>query len=82
MRRAQVSAAMVGSRQRVLVERPSRKSPRQMSGRTENNRVVNFDGGVALRGRFVEVDITEALPHSLRGVLAGAPGAGEDRAVA
>jgi tRNA-2-methylthio-N6-dimethylallyladenosine synthase len=79
---AQVSAAMVGSRQRVLVERPSRKSPRQMSGRTENNRVVNFDGGVALRGRFVEVDITEALPHSLRGVLAGAPGAGEDRAVA
>jgi tRNA-2-methylthio-N6-dimethylallyladenosine synthase len=79
---AAVSAAMVGTRQHVLVERPSRKDPRQMSGRTENNRVVNFDGGAQLQGRFVAVDITEALPHSLRGIMAGGPVAGDERVVA
>ncbi len=64
-----ISARMVGSVQTVLVEGPSRKSDAQMSGRTENNRVVNFDGDADLTGRFVAVRITEALPNSLRGEL-------------
>ncbi len=64
-----ISQAMVGTVQRILVDRVSRKSERQMSGRTENNRVVNFDGNVRLQGSFVEVRITEALPNSLRGEL-------------
>jgi len=62
-----ISRAMVGSRQRVLVERPSRRDARQLAGRTENNRWVNFDGPPSLIGRFVDVMITEALPNSLRG---------------
>lgn len=64
---ADISASMVGSEQRILVEGPSRKDPAQMAGRTENNRVVNFDGGRELIGRFVNVRIIEALPNSLRG---------------
>jgi tRNA-2-methylthio-N6-dimethylallyladenosine synthase len=60
---------MVGSVQRVLVDRPARKDPRQISGRTENNRVVNFDGPAQLIGAFADVRITEALPNSLRGEL-------------
>ncbi len=64
---ADISHAMVGSEQRILVEGPSKKDPRQMAGRTENNRVVNFDAGPAVIGRFVRVRITEALPNSLRG---------------
>lgn len=64
-----ISQAMVGTVQRILVDRVSRKSEWQMSGRTENNRVVNFDGNVRLQGSFVEVRITEALPNSLRGEL-------------
>ncbi len=67
---ADISKNMVGTRQRVLVDRPARKGQNQISGRTENNRVVNFDGGQELIGQFVEVEITEALPNSLRGVLA------------
>ncbi|WGZ92727.1 MAG: tRNA (N6-isopentenyl adenosine(37)-C2)-methylthiotransferase MiaB [Candidatus Thiothrix putei] len=63
-----ISAAMVGTVQRVLVERPSRKHA-QMAGRTENNRVVNFDGQANLIGRFVDVRITEAQPNSLRGEI-------------
>jgi tRNA-2-methylthio-N6-dimethylallyladenosine synthase len=64
---AQISRRMVGSVQTVLVDGPSRKDPRQVAGRTENNRVVNFDGDPGLVGRFVDVEITEALPNSLRG---------------
>ena len=64
---AAISAGMVGSVQRVLVERPSRRDPAQMSGRTENNRVVNFDGHPRLIGEFVDVRITQALPNSLQG---------------
>jgi tRNA-2-methylthio-N6-dimethylallyladenosine synthase len=66
---AAISAAMVGSAQRILVEGPSRKDPAQMAGRTENNRVVNFAAGADLIGRFVTVRISEALPNSLRGEL-------------
>ena len=55
--------------ERVLVRGPSRKDPGQLSGRTENNRVVNFKGSSDLIGTFVNVNITEALPNSLRGEL-------------
>ncbi len=65
----EISRAMVGTTQRILVEKPSKKDPRQMSGRTENMRWVNFDGDAALIGRFVDVVVTEALPNSLRGRL-------------
>jgi tRNA-2-methylthio-N6-dimethylallyladenosine synthase len=65
-----VSRGMLGSRQRVMVEGPSRKDPAQLAARTGNNRVVNFPGPASLIGRFVDVDITEANPHSLRGRLA------------
>jgi len=63
-----ISQSMVGTKQRVLVDRNARKGD-QMSGRTENNRVVNFDGDETMIGRFVDVEISEALPNSLRGVL-------------
>jgi len=66
----EISRSMVGSTQRVLVERLSKKSTRQVSGRTENNRWVNFDGDLSCIGQFVDVVITEALPNSLRGRLA------------
>jgi tRNA-2-methylthio-N6-dimethylallyladenosine synthase len=64
---ARISAEMVGTVQRVLVERPSKKDPRQLTGRTANNRWVNFDGDARMLGRFLDVEITEALPNSLRG---------------
>jgi tRNA-2-methylthio-N6-dimethylallyladenosine synthase len=70
---AGTSRAMVGTVQRVLVDRPSRKDPRILSGRTENNRVVNFQGPDDLIGGFADVLITEALPNSLRGRLAVTP---------
>jgi tRNA-2-methylthio-N6-dimethylallyladenosine synthase len=68
-----ISARMVGSVQRVLVERPARRDPRQLAGRTDNNRWVNFDGPTEhprrLINRFADVVITEAMPNSLRGRL-------------
>jgi len=66
---AAISAGMVGNVERILVEKPSRKRADQLSGRTGNNRVVNFDADPALIGQFVDVRITEALPNSLRGEL-------------
>jgi len=69
---AHISRAMLNSRQRILVEGFSRKDDRQLAGRTENNRVVNFDGHPRLIGRFIDVIITEALSNSLRGRLAQA----------
>jgi tRNA-2-methylthio-N6-dimethylallyladenosine synthase len=65
-----ISQQMVGTVQRVLVDKLSRKDSRQLAGRTENNRVVNFDGPKNLIGQFADVTITEALPNSLRGRLA------------
>ena len=62
-----ISQAMVGSIQRVLVEGTSKKNAFELAGRTDNNRVVNFVGNPRLINHFVEVRITEALPHSLRG---------------
>ncbi len=73
---ADISRSMVGTEQRVLVEGPSKKDPRRMAGRTGNNRVVNFDAGPALAGRFARVRITEALPNSLRGEFLAADDAG------
>jgi len=72
-----ISKRMVGTVQRVLAERPSKKDPRQLAGRTENMRWVNFDGPETLINQFVEVMITEALPNSLRGrLLAAHPATG------
>ena len=79
----EISRAMVGTVQRVLVERPSRQDarqlagpsqltgPRQLTGKTSNNRSVNFDGDPGLIGQFLDVQITEALTNSLRGRLTG-----------
>jgi tRNA-2-methylthio-N6-dimethylallyladenosine synthase len=64
-----ISVQMVGTRQKLLVTGVSKKDPRQLAGRTENNRVVNFTGDASLVGGFVDVDITQALPNSLRGEL-------------
>jgi tRNA-2-methylthio-N6-dimethylallyladenosine synthase len=64
-----ISASMVGTRQRILVEGPSKKDPGELCGRTENNRVVNFAGPRTLAGRFVDVVVSAALPHSLRARL-------------
>lgn len=64
-----ISARRIGTTQRVLVEGPSRKNPAELMGRTECNRIVNFDGGpnsARLLGQMIDVRITEALPHSLR----------------
>jgi tRNA-2-methylthio-N6-dimethylallyladenosine synthase len=62
-----ISEAMVGTTQRILVEGPAKRGDGELMGRTENNRVVNFPGNERLIGAFVDVRITEARPHSLRG---------------
>ena len=65
-----ISRQMVGSTQSVLVMGISKRDPAQLQARTENNRVVNFSStDTSLIGQFVSVEITEALPNSLRGVL-------------
>lgn len=66
----EISRRMVGTRQTLLVTGISKKDPGQLQGRTENNRVVNFStDNHELIGQFVEAEITEALPNSLRGIL-------------
>ncbi|MBA2650567.1 MAG: tRNA (N6-isopentenyl adenosine(37)-C2)-methylthiotransferase MiaB [Legionella sp.] len=67
---SQYSQSMIGSKQRILVTGFSKKGLKQLSGRTECNRVVNFEGMESLIGQFVEVHINEALTNSLRGRLA------------
>lgn len=62
-----VSQSMVGTVQKVLVEGRAKKDAHELAGRTANNRVVNFQGSERQIGRFVDVTITAALPHSLRG---------------
>ncbi|WP_394226554.1 tRNA (N6-isopentenyl adenosine(37)-C2)-methylthiotransferase MiaB [Pseudoalteromonas spongiae] len=64
-----ISRKMFATEQRILVEGPSKKNPMELRGRTENNRVVNFEGPHSVIGQFVDVKITEALPNSLRGEL-------------
>ena len=68
-----VSEAMVGTRQRVLIERPAKRNARELAGRTANNRWVNFAGPPSLINRFADVEVTAALAHSLRGRLSHAP---------
>ncbi len=70
-----ISASRVGTTQRILVEGPSRKNAAELMGRTECNRIVNFDAGpngARLVGQMIDVAITEALPHSLRGAVKAA----------
>ena len=64
-----ISERMVGTVQRVLVERPARKSAHELAGRTENNRWVNFAGPTSLINQFMDVVITELRAHTLRGRL-------------
>ncbi|WP_419596858.1 tRNA (N6-isopentenyl adenosine(37)-C2)-methylthiotransferase MiaB [Thiolapillus sp.] len=70
-----ISRQMVGTVQQVLVERHARKDARELAGRTENNRVVNFAAPESLIGQFVDVRITGAMPNSLRGELLDQPAA-------
>jgi tRNA-2-methylthio-N6-dimethylallyladenosine synthase len=65
-----ISDTRVGTVQRVLVEGPSRKDASELMGRTECNRIVNFKGMPRLAGKLIDVTITQALPHSLRGEVA------------
>jgi tRNA-2-methylthio-N6-dimethylallyladenosine synthase len=62
-----ISQSMVGSVERILIEGASRKNPRELAGRTSNNRVVNFSGSSRLIGKLIDVSITAALAHTLRG---------------
>ena len=62
-----IARHMVGTEQRILVEGPSKKNPMELSGRTENNRVVNFEGTPDMIGEFVDVNITDVFTNSLRG---------------
>jgi len=64
-----ISESMIGKVETILVVGPSKKNPQELSGRTENNRVVNFKGSPDSIGQLVPVNITEALPNSLRGEL-------------
>jgi tRNA-2-methylthio-N6-dimethylallyladenosine synthase len=70
-----ISEAMVGTRQRVLIDGPARRNCAELAGRTDNNRVVNFPGPRAHIGSFADVLITEARSHTLRGELQAATGA-------
>lgn len=62
-----IARNMVDTEQRILVEGPSKKNPMELSGRTENNRVVNFEGTPKMIGKFVDVKITDVFANSLRG---------------
>jgi tRNA-2-methylthio-N6-dimethylallyladenosine synthase len=64
-----ISESRVGTVQRILVEGPSRRDAGELMGRTECNRIVNFKGHPRLVGQMIDVTITEAYPHSLRGVV-------------
>ena len=63
----QFSRAMLGTEQRILVEGPSKKDIMELTGRTENNRIVNFQGTPDMIGKFVDVKITDVYTNSLRG---------------
>jgi tRNA-2-methylthio-N6-dimethylallyladenosine synthase len=67
-----ISASMVGTKQRVLIEGVSQRNKHQLFGRTGNNRVVNFDGDAGLIGQFVDIAITATAAHTLRGEIATA----------
>jgi len=75
----EISHAMVGTTQRILVDSVSKKDENEISGRTENNRVVNFSGGKELIGLFVDVVITDSFTNSLRGELLGVSEIDQDK---
>lgn len=62
-----IARNMLNTEQRILVEGPSKKNPMELSGRTENNRVVNFEGTPDMIGEFIDVNITDVFANSLRG---------------
>ncbi|MBU2978862.1 tRNA (N6-isopentenyl adenosine(37)-C2)-methylthiotransferase MiaB [Alteromonas sp. C1M14] len=64
-----IARNMLETEQRILVEGPSKKNPMELTGRTENNRVVNFEGTPDMIGEFVDVKITDVFSNSLRGSL-------------
>lgn len=64
-----IARKMLGSEQRILVEGPSKKNPMELRGRTENNRIVNFEAPHTVIGGFVDVEITDVYANSLRGKL-------------
>ena len=64
----EISQSMVNKTHTVLVTGTSKKDDKMLAGRTENNRVVNFDGNLSQIGEFVDVQVTEVLPNSLRGI--------------
>jgi tRNA-2-methylthio-N6-dimethylallyladenosine synthase len=70
-----IAASMVGTTQRVLVEGTARRSANELSGKTGNNRTVNLPGETGLIGQFIDVEITDAMAHSLRGHSASDPAA-------
>ncbi len=63
-----IARGMLGTTQRILVEGPSKKNPMELMGRTENNRVVNFEGTPDMIGEFLDVEITDVFANSLRGL--------------
>jgi tRNA-2-methylthio-N6-dimethylallyladenosine synthase len=65
----QIARGMLGTEQRILVEGPSKKDLMELTGRTENNRVVNFEGTPDMIGQFVDVRITDVFTNSLKGVV-------------
>lgn len=69
MQALRISESMIGKTQQILVSKISKKNDQELTGRTECNRLVNFPGDASLIGQFVTVKITEAKPHTLRGVL-------------
>jgi tRNA-2-methylthio-N6-dimethylallyladenosine synthase len=75
---AAISNAMIGTVQRILVEKPSRRDPGELAGRTENNRIVNFTGQPRLIGQMVDVRITQAFSNSLRGEIVTSETSGEN----
>ncbi|HHO70211.1 MAG TPA: tRNA (N6-isopentenyl adenosine(37)-C2)-methylthiotransferase MiaB [Halothiobacillus sp.] len=75
-----ISESMLGTIQTVLVEGPSKKNPRELAGKTENNRTVNFQARPELIGLFVDVRIVEVMPNSLRGELVGIAEVDRERA--
>ena len=78
---AAISASRVGTLQRVLVEGRSRKDAREWMARTHCNRVVNFEGDEGLLGQMIDLRITQAMAHSLRGRVEEASAALPDRSV-
>lgn len=75
-----ISQSMVGTIQRILVEKPSRRDPNELSGRSENNRIVNFVGQPRLIGQMIDVRITQAMTNTLRGEIVTRESLGEARA--